>query len=429
MSLNVFANGGDDIINLGGGNVDVNIRGPVTIDGGAGANDAFVVNNDDTTFETQTLNGATLIDGFSHTFNSFDELSINGGPGGTNFIINGAAHKTVVNGGSGDDTFTVGGGDIDSNFASGVPLGLVLNGSGGNDSVALNDLNDANLNVYTINPSLLDLSDGGVHWFVNWSNVEAITLDASNGTGPTGALSATIVNDITVPLRINGNGGPDWVIINDAAVPVFVHTGLGDKDALDINQDFDGVPVTVIIDQNDDIETLDIRDAAILRVIRGATLVKTRATTSPGSMSINGVLDLAGGAFLSRAGGPTVAAFQTFLTRGYNGGAWNGTNAQGAINSSLAASSTLPDAVGYGLGSEIAISSIGGFNIAAGDILLRHTFYGDADLNGRVNFDDYVRTDTGFNTHRTGWTNGDFNFNGIINFDDYVLIDLAFISQ
>ena len=67
-------------------------------------------------------------------------------------------------------------------------------------------------------------------------------------------------------------------------------------------------------------------------------------------MSLNGVLDLAGGAFLSRAGGPSLASFQTFISRGYNGGAWNGTNASGAINSSLAASSALPDAVGYGLG-------------------------------------------------------------------------------
>jgi hypothetical protein len=40
-----------------------------------------------------------------------------------------------------------------------------------------------------------------------------------------------------------------------------------------------------------------------------------------------------------------------------------------------------------------------------------------------------VRTDSGFNNHRTGWVNGDFDLNGSVNFDDYVLIDLAFNTQ
>jgi hypothetical protein len=54
---------------------------------------------------------------------------------------------------------------------------------------------------------------------------------------------------------------------------------------------------------------------------------------------------------------------------------------------------------------------------------------GDTDLNNTINFDDYVRTDNGFNNRRTGWTNGDFDGNGSVNFDDYVLIDQAFNTQ
>ena len=115
--------------------------------------------------------------------------------------------------------------------------------------------------------------------------------------------------------------------------------------------------------------------------------------------------------------------------RGYNAGAWNGTNAAGVINSSVAATSSIADAVGYGLGSEIAPTTIGPFTIAPGDTLVRYTYYGDADLNGVVNFDDYSRTDAGFNARRTGWVNGDFDYNDVINFDDYSLIDLAFNTQ
>jgi len=62
-------------------------------------------------------------------------------------------------------------------------------------------------------------------------------------------------------------------------------------------------------------------------------------------------------------------------------------------------------------------------------VLVKYTYCGDTDFNGRVNFDDYVRTDSGFNNHRSGWLNGDFDGNGQVNFDDYVLIDLAFNTQ
>jgi hypothetical protein len=54
---------------------------------------------------------------------------------------------------------------------------------------------------------------------------------------------------------------------------------------------------------------------------------------------------------------------------------------------------------------------------------------GDTDLNDTINFDDYVRTDNGFNNGLTGWANGDFDSNGVVNFDDYVLIDLFFNMQ
>jgi hypothetical protein len=46
-----------------------------------------------------------------------------------------------------------------------------------------------------------------------------------------------------------------------------------------------------------------------------------------------------------------------------------------------------------------------------------------------VTFDDYVRTDNGFNNHLSGWANGDFDSNGVVNFDAYVLIDMFFNTQ
>jgi hypothetical protein len=62
-------------------------------------------------------------------------------------------------------------------------------------------------------------------------------------------------------------------------------------------------------------------------------------------------------------------------------------------------------------------------------VLVKYTYYGDTDFSGTVDFDDYSRTDSGFNLHKTGWFNGDFDANGVVDFDDYSLIDLAFNTQ
>jgi T5SS/PEP-CTERM-associated repeat protein len=114
-----------------------------------------------------------------------------------------------------------------------------------------------------------------------------------------------------------------------------------------------------------------------------------------------------------------------------NNGAWNGNG----ITSSIAAASS-PAATTLGVMEGLDYRAIHGagapFSGQAVDttsVLVKYTWYGDTDLNGRVNFDDYVRTDNGFNNHLSGWLNGDFDLNGTVNFDDYVLIDLAFNTQ
>jgi len=113
-----------------------------------------------------------------------------------------------------------------------------------------------------------------------------------------------------------------------------------------------------------------------------------------------------------------------------NNGAWN----QPGMTSSAARTQT-NHATMLGVLSGAEYSSVGGGGVfsgqsyAATDTLVKYTYYGDTDFNGKVNFDDYVRTDNGFNNHLSGWLNGDFDLNGQVNFDDYVLIDLAFNTQ
>jgi hypothetical protein len=127
--------------------------------------------------------------------------------------------------------------------------------------------------------------------------------------------------------------------------------------------------------------------------------------------------------------GTPLPSIQSLIVFARHGGTWD----QPGVSSS-AARLRPNHATTLGLlrGSEyIAVndSTFDGFAVAPTDVLVKYTYYGDTDFNGKVNFDDYVRTDNGFNNHLSGWLNGDFDGNGQVNFDDYVLIDLAFNTQ
>jgi len=154
-----------------------------------------------------------------------------------------------------------------------------------------------------------------------------------------------------------------------------------------------------------------------LRIGAGVVLNRVRPNFIDFGLGLGGVIDLAGGALLWRAEGLT-PDFRTFLTRGYNAGAWNRTNPAGAINSSLAASSPLLDTVGYALGSEIGISSIGSFTIAPGDTLLRYTLDGDVNLDGAVNVSDLGVLATNWQQSSRSYTQGDVNYDGVVDVSD-----------
>jgi hypothetical protein len=64
-----------------------------------------------------------------------------------------------------------------------------------------------------------------------------------------------------------------------------------------------------------------------------------------------------------------------------------------------------------------------------------YTYYGDANLDGKVDASDYSRIDSSYLAEQTsgnsisGWYNGDFNYDGVVNGSDYTLIDNAFNTQ
>ena len=70
-------------------------------------------------------------------------------------------------------------------------------------------------------------------------------------------------------------------------------------------------------------------------------------------------------------------------------------------------------------------------SVSGTDVLVMYTWNGDADLNGKVNADDYFIIDSNYNKNLAspGWVRGDFDYSGAINGDDYTVIDAGFSGQ
>jgi hypothetical protein len=69
--------------------------------------------------------------------------------------------------------------------------------------------------------------------------------------------------------------------------------------------------------------------------------------------------------------------------------------------------------------------SFSGQTVLGSDTIAMVTWGGDANLDGKINIDDYGRIDgnVGQSGSVFGWDKGDFNYDGKINIDDYGIID------
>jgi hypothetical protein len=113
------------------------------------------------------------------------------------------------------------------------------------------------------------------------------------------------------------------------------------------------------------------------------------------------------------------------IQTGRNGGAWNGT---GGIITSAATGNFTTLAVASAAevkGITPADTAVwAGQTVTGSDTLVMFTYGGDANLDGKINVDDYGHIDSSVVLPGlSGWSNGDFNYDGKINVDDYGIID------
>jgi hypothetical protein len=244
----------------------------------------------------------------------------------------------------------------------------------------------------------------------------------ANGTGITlGAISSTAI-------------GATLKKINTGILTTTSIRGVG----LSISGGITGAASTVQIAPNNG--TLAGAQAGV-SVLTSLTIENTGSYTSTLDLTNNSLIIQNGGTAnaASAAVASTVAAEIASGRNNNAQGLWTGTG----ITSSLAAANPTLTAVGMiyndnGSGTPLK-TSFEGQTVSDGDVLVKYTYDGDANLDGTVNGSDYALIDNAYNEDQaylaahpsgtpplTGWQNGDFNYDGQINGDDYALIDNAF---
>jgi autotransporter-associated beta strand protein len=187
------------------------------------------------------------------------------------------------------------------------------------------------------------------------------------------------------------------------------------------------------------VSLMTITNGGLVQVVNPAThadrqvLITSLLSFAGGPTTWQGKLDLAGNDMIVHNASSTTAATElTNISSQLGQGEtndWQGTagivstTAAGAGNTALAV-----ELNNDGNGNTL-VSSFDGQTVSNTDVLVKYTYFGDANLDGVVNGSDYTLIDNGFNSGESGWRNGDFNYDGVINGDDYMLIDNAFNTQ
>ena len=278
----------------------------------------------------------------------------------------------------------------------------------------------------------LSINVGGANYWIQ-SDAGLLTLSGAEPAAAGVALTAAATGTRTVTFQGAGSGLVSGQINNGSATINVVKIGAGTWTLAGNNTQTGTLLVSDGTLAVGHVNGLGAGPGPVIDTTGHVRLVPgLSGAVKVNSLAVNGTtasLDMTDNDMVVASTTPTSTVVGYVIT-GRNGGAWGGPGIDSANAKNNANHTT-----GLGVLTGAEYSSVGGTGVfngatyAAGDTLVKYTWNGDANFDGRVTFDDYVKIDTGFNTHLTGWLNGDFNYSGAVNFDDYVLIDISFNQQ
>jgi RTX calcium-binding nonapeptide repeat (4 copies) len=299
-----------------------------------------------------------------------DHTTVNGTAAGDAITIEGDAANGVTVSGPAATIEVVG--------SLGVGDGLAVDGLGGNDTIGASDLAGDAVSLTLDGGGGNDLLTGGEgdDTFLYHAGDGNDTVHGHNGNDTLALIGSTSADDVTY------NNGV--IVANGATVS---HDGI-ETQTFDGNGGGDGLAIHV-----------------------GTVAFPSTQSLASFSISPGAVLDIRDhGIILDYAGGSPIASI-TQLIRG------------GAIVSRLDNGGLT--AIGVAEASQVAPgSTFAGHSVDNTAVIVKFTYAGDANLDGKINVDDYGRIDLNANVPgASGWFNGDFNLDGKVNVDDYGIID------
>jgi hypothetical protein len=409
------------------------------------------------TGSTVTLNSNAAISGGTLSSGSGDSIVSAGSitttlengvtvASGTHFNILNAGQTNVSNTLTNNGTITVnsnvGGNTTVLDFSSGAILAgtgsVVLNATGGNaqlNGTVTQNVGSSITGLGQINAALTN--NGTVNANVSASTMTILT-NPSNPMTNGGTMEATgggnlSINGITITntggtIKATGNNGSginSSVILNgttisggtlstDSSGNIF---GYGTVDAPTTNNG--------VVNANISFQTLNLNGtvsgSGTLSVTNGATLVIGTNTggSTQGAVSVTGSgskLNLTNNHLIINYGaGPDPAAtIRSLLTSGYAAGAWTG---QGIDSSTAALPANSHYALGYADGVDGVVAGL-----SSGQIELKYTLYGDADLDGLVTGNDFTILVSNLAKSGRTWDQGDFDYDGSVTGNDFTAL-------
>jgi hypothetical protein len=178
---------------------------------------------------------------------------------------------------------------------------------------------------------------------------------------------------------------------------------------LDVVTDISTQPLAFTADQQ--LASLSLGSGASAKLIAGKHAVYTQSL----SLSASAKLDLADGS-LADDDASAYSVVQSLITAGRAGAA-------GVVSSSASGGLT---ALGYARVSAVFGAGGGVFagrSVSPNAVLVKFTYAGDANLDGKIDIADYGLVDYNASLGTTGWFNGDFNDDGKVDVLDYGIID------
>jgi arabinogalactan endo-1,4-beta-galactosidase len=317
---------------------------------------------------------------------------------------------------------------------------------------ALQAVNDFNITQHQWNTSASGTWETGGNWtnsMPNGSDIEADFLGAISTSQTISTSSSITLGDMrfqnansytiagTGSLTLQSTIGWSYVVVQQGAHQINIPTTIASSTVLSVAPGSSltfGAPVTVNSGQivklsgagtinylssitlgNTASMTIgNSTHATALNVGSGATVALTGAGTvlEVDSLSDNGTIDLQTHSLIINygAGDDPIASIAAYIQSGYNNGAWNGT---GII------STTAQTNPAYGIGYADSADPGNPAGLASGQIEVRYTLLGDANLDGAVNGSDFAILASNFNKAVNGWDAGDFNYDGSVNGSDF----------